>query len=129
MAIPATQKALLQQLEAAARNMTHDWDDRRGALSFARGEPLYRRHGTAGQRDDGAYQTATAEVLRTFAPLFGCEKDMGDLRMTRARGDDIGWRHLEFQQMHTPRGKKNAIEVYGAKLAAHFDVESNLIEI
>lgn len=123
------QRELVARLRAIDPELVVRWNETRGVAGSVRGK-LWP--GTEGQGPDIAKaspEAALDEFLSVYGALFGPpDLSMKSLRTLRSKQDDIGWRHLVLLHRLPQKGKKKALEVYGAKLAAHFDQEGTLIE-
>jgi hypothetical protein len=79
-------------------------------------------------------ETTPENVIQSFLPkfggLFGSSELNSRLKLLRSRTDDLGWKHLEYQQMYYTNERPNDVfEVYGSKLAAHFTADGILTEV
>ncbi len=115
--ITPRQEALLAAVSSAFAGVNVHWDEERGVASSLRG-PLV----------SGAIPDADAvfrKFLDDYGELFGPPDLTSHLHLLRDGTDDLGWRHLEYQMTHpAPRGSANPgeeLEVWGAKVAAHFN--------
>ena len=118
--ITPAQLALLEQLRAVDPNIRVRWNEARGAASSIRGR--------LAQLSDSTLQ----DFLDIYGPLFGLPSSTGSLKLLRERTDDLGWRHVEFQQIHRARltwWQTRTVEVYGGRLAAHIQRDGTLIEV
>jgi len=115
--ITQEQKDLLEQLQTVDAAVEVHWDEVRGVASSIRGKV-----GTDAPIDaKGKLET----FLKGFGALLGpSDLPPEGLRLLRRKKDDLGWEHLVFQHMVA-----GETEVYGAKLAAHFDAGGALVEV
>lgn len=130
-AISDEQSKLLQELRATDANSAHDWDDLRGVARFVRGRltvaPL-----TAGKVDPGTLETVVARLLERYGVVFGPSDLAQTIRLLRTRIDDLGFHHLEYQQVYrrtVVRRRPIELDVFGSKLIAHFDSVGVLVEV
>src|SRR5512141_2662360 len=103
--ITPAQQALLQQLQATDPEIRVRWNEARAAASSMRGN-LAR-----------ASNATLQDFLNVYGRLFGVPDSMQSLKLLRERTDDLGWKHLEFQQIHRTRlnwWQTKTLEVYGA---------------
>src|SRR5262245_11677779 len=116
--VMASQADLLTRLRERDPGLAVGWDDVRGVARSLRGVLAPARAGTAPDE-------TVAEFLEAWGDLLGPPALTRALLPPRRRHDPLGWTHLEFQQAHGASGaagrKAPALEVYGAKLAAHVD--------
>ena len=131
LAPTAAQKNLLTTLENSTSEFSQDWDPVRGGLAFARAAELATdtpvRDAAGEEREAGRL----AGFLERYGDLFGVRSGLKDLSPLRRRRDDLGFTHLTYQQ-RVPTGTGRArrdLEVYGSKLAAHFDAGGRLVEV
>ncbi len=126
-----SQKQLIDLLEQTQRDFSHDWDPVRGGLAFARAHDLVATRPQAQGDDVAARAARVADFLKRYGELFGLPGGVASLRPVRSKSDAIGFTHLQFQQQHAlgdgPR--RQAIEVYGSKLVAHFAPDGRMVEL
>jgi Zn-dependent metalloprotease len=123
--ITPRQEALLAAISSAFAGVNVHWDEEHGVASSLRG-PLV----------SGAISNADAvfrKFLDDYAELFGPPDLTSNLHLLRDRTDEIQMRHLEYQMTHpAPTGSANPgqeLEVWGAKVAAHFNAAGRLVEV
>ena len=123
--ITSQQQALLDAIKRTFGDIELHWDEERGVASSLRG----RLVPASAQDVDAIFR----KFLEEYGPLFGPADVVSHLRLLRNRTDDLGWRHLEYQMTHpAPKTSPNPgeeLEVWGAKIAAHFDAGGQLIEV
>jgi Zn-dependent metalloprotease len=125
-----SQEILLQQLQDLDIELMVEWDEARGVASFVRG----RLTPEITQSGAGTPEGTLQGFLKKYGELFGPKDINNKIKLLRIRKDDLGYNHLEFQQMH-PIGKgKNKqavekVEVYASKLVAHFMADGSLTEV
>jgi len=131
------QPLLLGQLRELDPKLNIQWDEVRGVASSIRGN-LTDPAAVQPSNLQAVAQPNSLAFLEIYGELLGPPDISRSLRLLRTRTDDLGWVHLEFQQYYYPEGEQpalrelvqeNAIEVYGAKLAAHFLPNGILREI
>jgi hypothetical protein len=123
--ITPRQEALLAAISSAFTGVNVHWDEERGVASSLRG-PLV----------SGAISDADAvfrQFLDDYAELFGPPDLTSNLHLLRDRTDEIKWRHLAYQMTHpAPTASAHPgqeLEVWGAKVAAHFNAGGRLVEV
>lgn len=125
--ITSRQEALLDQLRKIDPALTFEWDEVRGVASFVRGKLVV---GTGSQSKP---ETIVQTFLATYGELFGALDISKMLEILRTSRDDLGWTHLEYQQLHRTTGElqsqQEVLEVYGSKLVAHVLPDSTLKEV
>ena len=102
-------------------------------LNTAIGGPRGRRlrspaRGPLARRSEGEAPQETVQIfLGRFGELFEPRGGGRALRLMRSRRDSLGWTHLEFQQTYGGESEGHpsaaALDVYGARLAAHAAVD------
>jgi Zn-dependent metalloprotease len=118
--ITPAQQALLEQLRALDPALRLRWSEARGAASSVRGR-LAQLSGSTLQ-----------DFLNVYGPLFGLPDPVRSLKLLRERTDDLGWKHVEYQQIHRAQlawWQTKTVEVYGARLAAHIQPDGTLVEV
>ena len=126
------QRDLLSQLQSAHERFSSDWDGTRGVLSFARADNLTPQAPRGAVENQTTREARLRQFLETHGPLFGPPNLMRSVRLLKARTDDIGFVHHQYQQVVTRGAGENArrsIEVYSSKLAAHFAPGGELVEV
>jgi Zn-dependent metalloprotease len=130
--ITPKQEKLVSQLRTRDPVLVVLWDEVRGVASVVRGklQPASEKKG-----EEGA-EFMTEKTLRRFLQEYGALFGPSDLppaalKTLRQKKDNLGWTHSILQHMiqRGSKEKKETIEVYGAKLAAHFDVQGTLVEV
>jgi len=128
--ITRKQRELVDRLQAIDPELIVRWDETRGVAGSIRGKLSV---GTEGQTPDAAepnLEAAFDRFLSVYGALFGPpDLSMKSLQTLRSKKDDIGWRHLVLLHRLPQGEKKEALEVYGAKIAAHFDQAGRLTEV
>jgi Zn-dependent metalloprotease len=116
--ITQEQQNLLDQLQALDAAVDVQWDKVRGVASSIRG--------TIGPGIDAAIdaEDRTGTFLQAYGPLVGPADLPEGLELLRRKTDDLGWEHLVYAYQV---GDK--VELYGAKLAAHYDADGALVEV
>jgi Zn-dependent metalloprotease len=157
MDMTSGQRDVLRQLESVSNNFTHEWDAGRGVLSFARADDLVSA--VPGAAAGAPRAEVLRAFLTRYPGLFGPDDLLDTLRPQSERSDSIGFTHQVFQQYapppeappsEQPRATGTArtrrtrattdqpavdaiirrgVEVYGAKLAAHFGPGGGLVEV
>lgn len=127
------QRELLAKLENESRGeFSYEWNEERGVLSFARSEELMPARPQAAIEGADPAATLVADFLEKYGPLFGSSGEGKGLRDLRRKGDDLGFVHLEYQQVVSSgegAARRRPLEVYGAKLAAHVAPGGRLVEV
>jgi Zn-dependent metalloprotease len=126
------QRNLLTQLESEVEQFSSAWDQTRGVLSFARAANLSSGGPQITTDSQGGREARLRQFLDRHESLFGPPDIMKSVRLLRAKADNLGFFHHEYQQMLTPAGVSKVnrpIEVYGSKLAAHFAPGGALVEV
>ncbi|MEK7753759.1 MAG: M4 family metallopeptidase [Acidobacteriota bacterium] len=124
--ITPEQEKLLSHLRQRDVELEVHWDEVRGVAGSVRGRlepaPPAAARATPQQRMRG--------FLRQYGALFGPPGLPPEaLVLLRTSTDELGWTHLVYQHTVQVPGQRKPIEVYGAKLAAHFDGQGALIEV
>jgi Zn-dependent metalloprotease len=114
--ITQEQRDLLAELQTVDAAVTVHWDEVRGVASSIRGKMGMDAVPAPGERLDA--------FLKQYGALLGPPDLPEGLRLLRRKQDDLDWEHLVFQYMVA-----GETEVYGAKLAAHFDADGVLVEV
>ena len=133
--ITSNQEKLLSELRSLDPELMMEWDEVRGVASFIRGKLTRPQEGKVARRPESKAdpETAIQTFLAKYGELLGPPDFNKMLRLLRKRTDDLGWTHLEFQQMYligkSLKEQEGPLEVYGSKLAAHFMPDSTLIEV
>jgi Zn-dependent metalloprotease len=130
--ITSQQQELLKKLQSSTENFIYEWDEMRGILSFCRADKLSSAHPNAVSENKNRNENTLTVFLDTYDTLFGPDDLLKESRILLQKNDNIGWQHLQFQQYHvqgSAEGQRNTTEVYGAKLAAHFNTAGELIEV
>ncbi len=148
MDITSGQRNLLQQLESVTENLDSEWDAARGVLSYLRADTLSAA--MPGVAADPSPVAQLRAFLTRFPGLFGADDLLYTLRPERERRDQLGFTHQTYQQVIPREGgnksqthdesetltadrakavQRGGIEVYGAKLAAHFGPTGALVEV
>lgn len=118
--ISDARKRLLSQLPRVAPVKLR-WDEQRGVARVLRGD-LSRVVRLDPGRD--APQAVTERFVRRFGHLAGPPDLWERLAPARLRVDRSRFTHLEYQVRH-PSG----LEVYGARVVAHFDGGARLVQL
>ena len=116
-----TQLELLSKLKEKDPALVVEWDDVKGVFSLIRGNLF--------NASVERLESSIKKFLDEYAELFGPKKLSSMLKLLSNRSDDLGWTHLDYQlfiPVKTGREKILKVELYGSKLAAHFDNEGNL---
>lgn len=124
--ITSTQLALIEQLRAIDPKLRIRWNEARGAAASIRG-----RLGHISVLDNRR-ASSLQKFLHTYGVLFGLPDPGTSLKLLRERTDDLGWKHLEFQQIEKVQltwWQTQTIEVYDARLAVHIQADGTLIEV
>ena len=116
--ITQEQQNLLDQLTALDAAVEVRWDEARGVASSIRGE--------IGPGIDAAIDAndKTGSFIGAYGPLLGPADLPQGLELLRRRSDELGWEHLVYAY-----SVGDGVEVYGAKLAAHYDADGTLVEV
>ena len=131
----SAQQSLLSQLQASCNEFSSEWDAVRGGLAFARADDLAPSapHATTHGETDTQRTARLETFLQAFGPLFGVPGALKSLHHARTKHDQVGFAHMQFQQRleATANGDNETpgIEVYGAKLVAHFAADGRLVEV
>ena len=130
--ITVPQTRLLRQLQAADPALMVSWDDVRGVAGSVRGKLSFSEK--EGKKGIVSPSEETIKVFLTkYAPLFGpSDLAIDALKLLRRKKDDLGWTHLTYQHglpMPEKSIEEGFIEIYGAKLAAHFNAKGMLVEV
>jgi Zn-dependent metalloprotease len=122
--INPTQEELFQKLKSFDPDLIFRWDGERAVAASARGKlPAARAEPERGE-------AVVEQFLKEYGELFGPRSIYSYLKLHRKRTDDLGWSHLEFQMMLPAlQRRRGDLEVYGSRLAAHFDKSGQLIEV
>jgi Zn-dependent metalloprotease len=133
--ITEKQRELIAKLREIDPELVVRWDETRGVAGSIRGKLWL---GTEGQ-GPGAGEANPEAVLDGFLSVYGAlfgptDLSMNSFKKLRSKNDDIGWTHLVFmhilqQEDIIGASRREGLEVYGAKLAAHFDQASMLTEV
>ena len=116
------QTLLINELQMNDPTLVIEWDEVRGVAAFIRG--------ILAQPPETTPENLIQSFLRKVGGLFGVSDPNSRLELLRSRTDELGWMHLEFQQMYYKSERPNDVfEVYGSKLAAHFTADGMLSEI
>lgn len=128
--ITEKQRELVEQLRAIDTELLIRWDETRGVAGSVHGK-LWAP--TGGEGPVGAESNPKVSLdgfLATYGALLGPpDLSMKSLQMVRSKKDDIGWTHLVLVHRLPQKGKRETLEVYGAKIAAHFDQAGKLTEV
>jgi Zn-dependent metalloprotease len=128
--ITKKQKELIDQLRAIDPELIVRWDDTRGVAGSIRGKLWIGKEGTGSPAEKMIPEAELQEFLSVYGALLGPpDLSMKSLQMLRSKKDDIGWWHLILLYRLSQEKKKDALEVYGAKVAAHFDQAGRLTEV
>jgi Zn-dependent metalloprotease len=121
------QTELLKELQTIEPELQFEWDDVRGVASYMRGNLS-----EAIKTQDNPESTLST-FLEKYGELFGPPDILSALDLLQRQDDDLGWTHLEYQQIYYSPGNEKQhgekIEVYGSKLVAHFNADGTLIEV
>jgi Zn-dependent metalloprotease len=129
--ITSQQLTLLNRLQSSTENCMYEWNEVRGTLSFCRADKLSSPSAGAISEPNNRNEQTLAGFLDKYNLLFGPETLIKQSRILVQKTDNIGWHHSQYQQYHTQGTAKARIsaEVYGSKLAAHFNTAGELIEV
>jgi Zn-dependent metalloprotease len=132
MDISSTQRDQLTRLASSTTNLTYRWDDVRGVVTAVRADELVGGGRFDATAESPSPQAALRRFVEAFDGLFGPPNLMESVVPLRERGDELGFTHLDYQQVVVGGGrarKRAVIEVYGSKLAAHFAPGTRLVEV
>jgi Zn-dependent metalloprotease len=117
------QKELFDRLKETDPDLSFEWDEARGIAAYVRGH-LWRR-------DERKPETVLRAFLKIYGPLFGPRDLDRSVRHMGGQTDDLGWTHLQEQQLVTTKAgdRRERLELYGARLVAHFAPETELREV
>lgn len=125
--VTPAQLSLLNELKRDDPDLAFEWNETSGIASFVRGK-LY-----GSEPRDAKPEILIRRFLSKFGELFGPSNISEDLTLLRTLNDDLGWSHLEFQQVYSLNQSGEAqtqrVEIYGSKLAAHFTDDLTLVEV
>ncbi len=130
--ITPQQQELLKRLQSTCENFMYEWDEVRGILSFCRAEKLSTPHANAVSENKNRNEQTLTVFMDAYDTLFGPDDLLKESRLLLQKIDNIGWQHLQYQQYYVQGSSKSNrlnTEVYGSKLAAHFNANGELIEV
>ena len=120
------QSNLLDQLRAQDPELIVTWDQVRNVASSLRG-----RLASPSRRQRP--ETTLESFLYSCSALFGPSNLTRVLQKLRQRTDNLGWTHIEYQQMYSPAVELESmqvrLEVYGSKLVGHIAADGTLTEV
>lgn len=128
--IKSRQTELIDSLRGIDPSITVHWDETRGVCGSVRGNLWSAPRERGLKKARSSPEKTLGEFLERYGELFGVS-DLKALsqKRTQRRTDDLGWTHLVLQQSVQLGEREEQLEVYGSRLAAHFDQSGNLIEV
>lgn len=124
------QRELVARLRAIDLELVVRWDETRGVAGSIRGKLWASTEGQGPGAAEASPETVLDRFLLAYGALFGPpDLSMKSLHTVRSKKDDIGWSHLVLLHRLPKEDKREALEVYGAKVAAHFDQTGRLTEV
>lgn len=114
---PGDQSGLALLRRDAIGRMAITEDPLTGTPSFIRGHVPMSVMGPIG----GAEMNLAQVFMQRYAGLFGIDMIRGNLQYFGGTTDSLGMRHVTLKQFH------NAIEVYGAEMTVHADLDEDQV--
>lgn len=128
--ITPEQQQLVNQLRSRASIRDLVWDDVRGVASYVRGELDAAREREGKKTTPALLEQRLRKFLERYRALFGPTQLPTDaLTLLQEKTDELGWHHLVLQHTIRVQTRRQPVEVYGAKLAAHFNAAGTLVEV